>query len=67
VNRVEELVGDAGDGNVGDLELLLAKQVQQEIERPGVGIELDDEARAGAECGGWSLGKRHVSRVPPAE
>jgi hypothetical protein len=56
VNGLEELVGDARDGDVGDLELLLAEEMEQEIERAGVGVELDHEARAGAECGGRGFG-----------
>ena len=57
VDGAEELVGDPGDRDVGDLELLLAQEVEQQIERTGEGIELDDESRAGAERGGGRVGK----------
>ena len=52
VDGLEELVGDPRDRNVGDLELLFAQQVQQQIERAGERVELDDEAGPRAERGG---------------
>ena len=60
MDGVEELVGDPRDRDVGDLELLLAQEVEQQVERAGEGVELDDEARAGAERRGRSFGLRHV-------
>ncbi len=59
MDGVEELIGDPRDRNVGDLELLLAQQVQQQVERPGEGIELDDEPGARAEGGRRSFGGGH--------
>ena len=44
VNRREKLVGDPRDRNVGDVDLLLAHQVQQQVERTGEAVELHDEA-----------------------
>ena len=44
MDGLEELVGDPRDRDVGDLELLLAEQVQQQIQRAGERVELDDEA-----------------------
>src|SRR6185312_8966737 len=41
----QELLADARDGNVGDLDLLFANQREQEIERPRELIQLDDERR----------------------
>ena len=35
LDRHEELIGDARDGNVGDVDLLFAEQMQQQIERTG--------------------------------
>ena len=55
MDGLEELVGDPRDRDVGDLELLFAQQVQQQIERAGEGVELDDEPGAGAERGGRGL------------
>ena len=47
VHRVEELVGDARDRDVPDVDLLAADQVQQEVERAGVPVERDDERAVG--------------------
>jgi len=35
------LAGDPGDGDVVDVDLLLADQVEQQVERPLVGLELN--------------------------
>ena len=56
VDGLEKLIGDAGDRNVGDLELLFAQQVQQQIERPGEGVELHHERGPGAKRRGRRLG-----------
>ncbi|MND01633.1 hypothetical protein D3C83_207070 [compost metagenome] len=46
-DRREELLRDLRDGDVGDLDFLLANQVQQQIERTGELIQLDQERRVG--------------------
>src|SRR5256885_723900 len=40
----EELIGDLGHRQIGDVELVLLDQVQQQIERPRELLQLDDEA-----------------------
>ena len=45
MNPRQELLGDPGNGNVPDIDLLIADQRQQEIERSTKPIELDDERR----------------------
>ncbi len=47
----QELIGDPGDGDVRDLELLFPEEMEQEVERTGERVELDDESGAGAERG----------------
>ena len=42
-NAQQELLGDARDGNVVDVDLLVANQSQQQIQRTRVLGELDDE------------------------
>ena len=42
---LEELVGYPGDGDVGDVDLLLAEQVKQQVEGSAEGVQLDDECR----------------------
>jgi hypothetical protein len=44
MNTLEELFANAGDRDVGDLDLLIANQREQEVERSREVIELDDEA-----------------------
>ena len=39
----QELIGDLGDREVGDVDLVLADQMQQQIERAGKLLQLDDE------------------------
>jgi hypothetical protein len=56
MNHSEELVGDAGDRDVRDLDLLLPEEVEQEIERTGEALQLDDESAGG-------IGRR--ARIPP--
>ena len=55
VNAEEELLADARDRNVGDLDLLFANEREQQIERTGEVLELDDEGRVAGierrECG----------------
>ena len=41
----DELVGDPGDGDLGDVELVLADQAEQQVERPGEVVEGDLEGR----------------------
>ena len=62
----QELIGDPRDRDVGDLELLLAEQMEQQVERPGESVELDDEAGAGAERGGGGLGRGHEKMFHPS-
>ena len=60
MDRAEELIGDPGDRNIGDLELFLAQQMQQQVERPGEGVELDDESGTRAQGGRRSFGGGHA-------
>ena len=48
----EELIGDFRDREIGDVELVLVDQVQQQVERARELLELDDEA--GVLRGGWN-------------
>ena len=41
VQVIEILLGDFGDGNIVDVHLLLANQIEQEIERPFVHRQID--------------------------
>ena len=41
VQVIEILLGDLGDGNVVDVHLLLANQIEQKIERPFVHRQID--------------------------
>ena len=43
VDDSEKLIRDLGDGQVGDIDLVLMDQVQQEIERSRELLELDDK------------------------
>ena len=43
LDRSEELVGDAGDRDVEDVDVLLPDQVQQQVQRPLEAVELDDQ------------------------
>jgi hypothetical protein len=45
VDAREELLADARDRDVGDLDLLIADEREEEIERPRIFVELDDEGR----------------------
>ena len=65
VDGAQKLIGDTGDRDVGDLDLLFAKQVEQEVERAGEGVELDDERRSGAERGGGGFGSVAPLNDPP--
>src|SRR6266702_1745297 len=40
----QELVGDLRDGQVGDVDLVLVDQMEQQVERAGELLQLDDEA-----------------------
>ena len=42
VGVVEELAGDAGDGDVVDVDVLLADEVEQEVERAVVDLAYGD-------------------------
>ena len=41
----DELVGDLGQGDLGDVELVLADQAEQQVERPGEVVEVHLERR----------------------
>src|SRR5690606_30348877 len=43
----DELVGDLGERDLGDIELVLGDQLQQQVERPLEVVELDLEAGLG--------------------
>ncbi len=58
VNHAQELVGDPRDRNVGDLDLLLPQQVQQQVERTVEPVELHHEARGSAQ-GDGGRARRH--------
>jgi hypothetical protein len=45
-------------GNVGDLELLFAQQVEQQIQWAGEGLQLHHETGTGSERSGRSLRSR---------
>jgi hypothetical protein len=47
----QELVGDLRDREVGDVDLVLADQMQQQVERAGELLQLDDEPRLVAHDG----------------
>ena len=47
----DELVGDLGEGDLGDVELVLADQAQQQVERPGEDVEVDLEGRRSRRVG----------------
>jgi len=58
----EELVRDTRDRQVGDVDLVLADQVQQQIERAGELLQLDDEpALIGHGGGGHAHGDTPVA------
>jgi hypothetical protein len=50
----DELVGDAGQGDLGNIQLVLGDQGQEEVERPLEDVQVDLE-------GAW--GRRPVRRV----
>jgi hypothetical protein len=66
VNGLEELIGDAADRDVRDLDLVFAEQVQQQIERTRERFELDDESRSRTQRGGGreSVGERRGASRP---
>ena len=71
MDGLEELVGDPRDRDLGDLELLLAQQVQQQVERAGERVELDDERRCpapsavvGASDEAVMLAEAHAATTP---
>ena len=64
MDGLEELVGDPRDRDVGDLELLLPQQVEQQVERAGERVEPDHEARPRAERAGGRLGRGHPGGSP---
>ncbi len=67
MNHLQELVGDPRDRDVGDVDLLLAHQVQQQIERAGESLEVDDEpgGRQARLCGGGQRGGHHWKMFQP--
>ena len=64
MDRLKKLVRDPRDRNVRDLELLLAQQVQQQVQRTVERIELDDETWPRAERGGGgALGRASCRKM----
>src|SRR6266581_2477385 len=61
VDDREKLVGDLRDREVGDVDLVLADQVQQQVERAGELLQLDDESVLVA---GGERGIRHWGKAP---
>src|SRR5437879_12426330 len=61
VDDREELVGDLRDRQVGDADLVLADQVQQQVEWAGELLQLDDEAVL---VGGRERRIRHWGKAP---
>ena len=43
--KVEVLVGERQDGNLGEIDLLLARQREQKVERTFEALDVDDERR----------------------
>jgi hypothetical protein len=41
------LIGDLGDGQIGDVDFVFADQVQQQVERTGKLVQLGDGAVTG--------------------
>src|SRR2546426_2236603 len=60
----QELIGDLGDRQVGDVELVLADQVQQQVERAGELLQLDDETGLLGEHGVRRGGSGHEGTPP---
>jgi hypothetical protein len=59
VNDGEELIRDLGDRQIGDVQLVFTNEVEQEVERPGELLELDNESRGVAkDRGGHEPGLR---------
>src|SRR5437879_13274558 len=56
VDDREELVGDLRDRQVGDVDLVLADQVQQQVEWAGELLQRSEERRVGKEC--WCGGSQ---------
>src|SRR5437879_3484547 len=61
VDDREKLVGDLRDRQVGDVDLVLADQVQQQVKRAGELLQLDDESVLVA---GGERGIRHWGKAP---
>src|SRR2546427_9011441 len=61
VDDREKLVGDLRDRQVGDVDLVLADQMQQQVERAGELLQLDDESVLVA---GGERGIRHWGKAP---
>ena len=64
VDGPEELVGNPRDGNIRDVDPLFPKEVQEQIERPGEGIQFDDEPRLAAGDGHGCVHSRHRQGHP---
>jgi len=58
VDGLKELVRDPRNRNVRDLELLLAEEMQEQVQRAVERIQLDDEAWPRAERGGGRIRSR---------
>ena len=58
VDHGEELVGDLRDRQVGDVDFVFADQMQQQVERAGEFLQLDDEASTRAGHDGTPFGRR---------
>jgi hypothetical protein len=70
-DRDEELLGDLGDRDVEDVDVLLADQVQQQVERAVEALQVDGLRVLGAAMRGWRRGLgdgsrrgAHTSRLP---
>jgi hypothetical protein len=46
VDRLKKLIGDSGNRDIGDLQLLLSEEMEQQVERTRERVELDYEARS---------------------
>jgi hypothetical protein len=43
LDRGQELAGDPGDGDFEDVDVLLADEMKQQVERPLKALDIDDE------------------------
>jgi len=63
VNGLKKLIGNARDGDVRDLELLLPQKVEQQIQRTGERLQLHHERRTCTQRYGGRLGLAHDLKV----